>query len=144
MELKIDRGIKSYDIVDTDGHPAGTIRLNPADPGLAGRWEAVEKELEPYKNTDISIGETVELDKRIKEKIDYALGSPVSGVLFGGLSCFAMCEDGKLVFEHILDALSPLIEEAQTNAAKAAEERIKQRTDAYEGSAVGLAPGQTE
>lgn len=144
MELKIDRGIKSYDIVDADGHPAGTIRLNPADPGLAGRWEAVEKELEPYKGTDISISETVELDKRIKEKIDYALGSSVSDVLFGGLSCFAMCEDGKLVFEHILDALSPLIEEAQTTAAKAAEERIKQRTKAYEGSTAGLAPGQAE
>ena len=144
MELKIDRGIKSYDIVDADGHPAGTIRLNPADPGLAGRWEAVEKELEPYKGNDISIRETVELDKRIKEKIDYALGSSVSDVLFGGLSCFAMCEDGKLVFEHILNALSPLIEEAQTTAAKAAEERIKQRTEAYEGSAAGLAPGQAE
>ena len=90
MELKIDRGIKSYDIVDADGHPAGTIRLNPADPGLAGRWEAVEKELEPYKGNDISISETVELDKRIKKKIDYALGSSVSDELFGGLSCFAM------------------------------------------------------
>ena len=144
MELKIDRGIKSYDIVDADGHPAGTIRLNPADPGLAGRWEAVEKELEPYKGNDISISETVELDKRIKEKIDYALGSSVSDVLFGGLSCFAMCEDGKLVFEHILDALSPLIEEAQNTAAKAAEERIKQRTKSYEGSTAGLAPGQAE
>ena len=104
----------------------------------------MEKELEPYKGNDISISETVELDKRIKEKIDYALGSSVSDVLFGGLSCFAMCEDGKLVFEHILDALSPLIEEAQTTAAKAAEERIKQRTEAYEGSAAGLAPGQAE
>lgn len=144
MELKIDRGFKSYEIVDADGHPAGTIRFNPADPGLAGRWDAVVKELEPMKDTAVSITESLELDKRIKEKIDYALGSPVSDVLFGGLSCFAMCEDGQLVFEHILDALTPLIEESQTKAAKAAEERIKQRTDAYEGSAVGLAPGQAE
>ena len=144
MELKVDRGIKSYDIVDADGKKAGTIRFNPADPGLAGRWEKVEKELEPLKDTDISISETVELDQRIKDKIDYALGSPVSGVLFGGLSCFALCEDGKLVFEHILDALRPLIEEAQTTAAKAAEERIKQHTNGYENSTAGLAPGQSE
>lgn len=144
MELKIDRGLKSYDIVDADGNPAGTVRFNPADPGLAGRWDAVVKDLDAVKTNDISISETVELDKRIKEKIDYAFGNPVSAVLFGGLSCFALCEDGKLVFEHIIEALTPMIEEAQTTAAKAAEERIKQRTSAYEGSAAGLAPGQAE
>lgn len=144
MELKIDRGIKSYDIVDADGNPAGTIRFNPADPGLAGRWEAVLKELEPLKETDVTITQTLELDKRVKEKIDYALGGKVSEVLFGGLSCFALCEDGKLVFEHILDALEPVINEAQTTAAKAAEERIKQHTEAYDNSTAGLAPGQAE
>lgn len=142
MELKIDRGFKSYDVVDPDGTLAGTIRINLADLGLAGRWEAVLHELEQVDTTNITIADALELDKRVKEKIDYALGSPVSGVLFGGLSCFSVCEDGKLVLEHILDALAPLMEDAQKSVAKAAEERIKQHTAAYEGSAAGLAPGQ--
>lgn len=38
MELKIDRGLKSYDIEDADGTPLGTIYVNPADLGIAAGW----------------------------------------------------------------------------------------------------------
>ena len=69
MELKIDRGFKSYDVVDPDGTLAGTIRINLADLGLAGRWEAVLHELEQVDTTNITIADTLELDKRVKEKI---------------------------------------------------------------------------
>ena len=141
MELKIDRGIKSYDIVDADGQTVGTIRFNPSDPGFVARWDTLVQELNSFR-TDISLAETLTLDAAIKEKFDYAFGSPVSGVLFGGLSCLALCEDGRLVFEHVLDALRPLIEESLTAAAKAAQERLQQHTEAYQDPTAGLAPGQ--
>lgn len=142
MELRIDRGIKSYDVFDADGVKAGTLRLNLADPALVGRWG----ELENYINTldvhNITMADTVKLDAEVKSKLDYALGGNASEVLFAGMSCLALCDDGQIVMEHVLEALTPVIEEAQTTAAKTAEQRIKQRTAAYEGSDAGLAPGQ--
>lgn len=142
MELRIDRGIKSYDIMDADGVKVGTLRLNLSDPGMAGRLEELETYLGNLDVSHITAADTVKLDAAVKAKLDYALGGNASEVLFGGLSCLALCEDGATVTEHVLEALTPIIHEAQTNAAKAAEERIKQRTAAYEGSTAGLAPGQ--
>ena len=43
MELKIDRGLKSYDIEDADGTPLGTIYVNPADLGIAARLDEARK-----------------------------------------------------------------------------------------------------
>ena len=34
MEIRIDRGYKSYDVTDADGTVLGTVRLNLADAGL--------------------------------------------------------------------------------------------------------------
>ena len=39
MELKIDRGLKSYEVTDADGTPLGTIYINPADVGIVARLE---------------------------------------------------------------------------------------------------------
>ena len=39
MEIRIDRGYKSYDVTDADGTVLGTVRLNLADAGLMGRFE---------------------------------------------------------------------------------------------------------
>ena len=37
--LKIDLGLKSFEVCDTDGNTLGTIRFNPSDPGLLPRWK---------------------------------------------------------------------------------------------------------
>ena len=37
MELKIDRGLKSYEVKDIDGTLLGTLYVNPADIGIAAR-----------------------------------------------------------------------------------------------------------
>ena len=36
MELKIDRGLKTYEVEDIDGTPLGVIKINPADLGIVG------------------------------------------------------------------------------------------------------------
>ena len=42
--LKIDLGLKSFEVCDTDGNTLGTIRFNPSDPGLLPRWKDAQKE----------------------------------------------------------------------------------------------------
>lgn len=146
MELNIDRGLKTYEIKDADGTPVGTIRFNPADPGLAGRWQELVDELDRLSTVDttaMTAADTVALDRRIKERMDYALGGQVSGVLFGGMSCLALCEDGTLVFENVLRALTPVLEAAQQKAMEATRQRMAQHTKAYADPAAGLAPGQS-
>ena len=46
MQLQIDTGLKTYDILDADGNVTGTVRFNPADPGIAARWKSAEPEIQ--------------------------------------------------------------------------------------------------
>lgn len=141
--ISIDLGIKSYDICDAGGNPVGTIRFNPSDPGLASRWAEVEKRVKTLTadipGTPEAIGA---LDAEIKKNIDYAFGTPVSAVVFQSVSSLAMCVNGKLVLENVLEALAPLITDALGKAEKASKARIAKYTKAYEGTAIGLAPEQ--
>ena len=41
----LDLGLETFDVQDSEGNVRGTICFNPSDPGLAGRWDAVQKRL---------------------------------------------------------------------------------------------------
>lgn len=144
MELSIDRGLKSYDVKDADGALLGTVRLNLADPGLAGRWGEAERALQALmaQGAPRDAAALAQMDQAIKAQIDYAFAAPVSAVFFGGLSSLALCADGRLVLETVTDALLPLVQQAQQAAARASASRMEKYTAAYQGSAEGLAPGQ--
>lgn len=148
MELKIDLGLKSYDIQLPDGTVTGTVRFNPADPGIAARWNKIRREVESLSEKAMDAqGDDVldalqEADERIKSCIDYAFGAKVSEGFFGGQSCFGVCGDGATVLEHVLDALAPVIEASMQAGAKAVRSRAEAHTAPYKGTAKGLAPGQ--
>lgn len=148
MELNIDLGLKTYDILDPDGHVTGTVRFNPADPGIAARWKKVQPEVnsltEKAHNAeeDTILDVLQEADERIKSCIDYAFGAEVSQVFFGGQSCFGICGDGATVLEHVLDAMGPILEESMKAGAQEVRRRAKTHTAPYDGTAKGLAPGQ--
>ena len=46
MELKIDRGLKSYEVKDLDDTLLGTIYVNPADFGIAARLEEARRAIQ--------------------------------------------------------------------------------------------------
>lgn len=148
MELKIDLGLKSYDILDPDGNLTGTVRFNPADPGISARWKKIKPEVDSLaEKANAAEGDAVldvlqEADGRIKSCIDYAFGAKVSEAFFGGQSCFGVCGDGATVLEHVLDAMAPVIEESMRAGATAVRSRAKTHTAPYDGTAKGLAPGQ--
>lgn len=143
MQLKIDFGLRSYELADPEGNVLGTLRFNPSDPGLAARWQdfaaAVEKVTAQPPDTPAAMRA---LDADLKQALDAVFAAPVSAVLFQGQSCFALCGDGSFVLEHILDALAPVITEAIQTATDASARRVAQHTAAYDHSDRGLAPGQ--
>lgn len=148
MDLKIDLGLKRYDIRLPDGTVTGTVCFNPADPGIAARWKKIRPELDSLTEKahqaqgDAVLDVLQEADARIKSCIDYAFGASVSEGFFGGQSCFGVCGDGATVLEHVLDALAPVIEESMQAGAQAVRSRAEAHIAPYDGTAKGLAPGQ--
>ena len=144
--LKIDLGLKSFEVCDTDGNTLGTIRFNPSDPGLLPRWKDAEKRVRELASTPEGEYDTADglamLDREVKAQIDHAFGTPVSEVFFQQVSSLAICEDGSMVLDHVLQAVEPIILEAQKTAQANSEARIKAHTGKYEGKAIGLAPEQ--
>lgn len=143
MALKIDLGLRTFDICDGDGNVTGQIRFNPADMGFVSRWQAFQNCAQQLAATPPATPEELaEKDREMKDLLDKTFAATVSQVLFQGLSCFALCADGRFVLENVLEAVVPEIKNAIQEAQAASEKRISQRTAAYEGSATGLAPGQ--
>ena len=115
MEIRIDRGYKSYDVTDADGTVLGTVRLNLADAGLMGRFEEARRKIEAMvqdAGADANPDTMIAVDKAVKEQLDYAFGAEVSPVFFGGMSSLALCEDGELVLEKVKNS-SPLAKQLQ-------------------------------
>lgn len=147
MELKIDRGLKSYEVKDIDDTLLGTIYVNPADFGIAARLEEARRAIQQLADglaadADADVDKIIEADKLIREQINYIFGSDASSVFFKGVSALALLPDGTMVFEKALQAAVPIIEDAVGKAIKASQMRVQKHTGAYTNTAKGLAPGQ--
>ena len=124
MELVIDRGVKSYDVKDIDGTLLGVIKINPADIGISGRFVSARNaiaELAEQAKQDMTPEKILAMDTTIKAELNKVFGSDVSSVFFGGLSALALADDGAFVFEKVLEAVAPLVEEAHKAGIAAAE-----------------------
>lgn len=150
----IDLGYQTYEIKAPDGEAVGVIRINPSDPGLAGRWQKAEEEMERCRaqiEAETAAGKSeieiwplaLEASDKIKNAIDYAFGSRVSDVLFGGNSAFAFTMSGKMVLENVLEAIAPILQKALETSARKAKRRMEEHTAPYQGTIKGLAPGQS-
>lgn len=152
MQLQIDTGLKTYDILDADGNVTGTVRFNPADPGIAARWKSAEPEIQRLAQAaqeadgedDAALSLMLDADQKIKSLFDYAFGAKVSEAFFGGQSAFGICENGSLVLEHVLTALTPVLESSMKSGLEAVQQRAKTHTAPYQNTTRGLAPGQTQ
>lgn len=145
MELKIDRGFKSYEVKDIDGTLLGTLYVNPADIGIAARLEEARRAIQQLADglaADAGVDQIIEADKLIREQINYIFGSDASSVFFKGVSALALLPDGTMVFEKALQAAVPIIEDAVGSAVRASQKRVQKHAGAYTNTAKGLAPGQ--
>lgn len=147
MELKIDRGLKSYEVKDLDDTLLGTIYVNPADFGIAARLEEARRTIQQLadglaSDADADVDKIIEADKLIREQVNYIFGSDASSVFFKGVSALALLPDGSMVFEKVLQAAVPIIEDAVGKAIKASQMRVQKHAGAYTNTAKGLAPGQ--
>lgn len=137
-QIKIDNGLKTYDVVDKSGRFFCQITFNPTDTGIAKRYEEVKRRLFVLKNGSgrktkkKSVVEQLnELDAIVYEQIDYLLGANVSESIFSITGPFSPLPNGQFFFENVLAAISQIIqEESKVNTAKV-EEKINKYTNKY-------------
>lgn len=143
MKLQIDYGYRTYSIEDSEGNVVGSVRFNPSDPGMAGRWSEAQKVIDKIVSDDPQTpAEIYEADRAIKAQLDYIFAAPVADVLFAGQSSISLLPDGSLLLEAVLDAVKPIVQQAQAQAQKASAERMAKHTAKYQNSDRGMAPEQ--
>ena len=109
--------------------------------GILAKLKLSDQEKEQAKQ-DMTPEKILAMDTTIKAELNKVFGSDVSSVFFGGLSALALADDGAFVFEKVLEAVAPLVEEAHKAGIAAAEARLKKHTAVYADFSKGLAPGQ--
>ena len=134
-KVKVNTGMKSYEIEDLDGNIIGTFRFVPSDPGILNRYkECVEffDGLSAMTNGKNPEEYLPGLEKQAGEKIDLLFGSPVSGDFFKVTSPFTVLESGKMYCEEIIEVIGGVLEKEFEARSKAAQKRMSKYTAKYQ------------
>lgn len=135
-ELIFDEGFKEFNI---NGDPNRVIKFNPTDISIIERAQKVKKEIgEEVKkldkleiNDDEAVAKAVEeVNKIIKEKINYIFGSNVSETVFGVQSPLASA-NGVTLAERFIAAAIPIIQKEIEDEDKKSKARMSKYTERY-------------
>ena len=118
--IKIETGLKTYDIEDEHGNIRGQITINPKDMSFFGKAQKMRDTILHYMN-DIDItdqskdeNEIVKLfddtDNMIKAEIDKLFGEGTSTVIFGSQSSLSTI-NGVTFVERFMTAFMPIIQQ---------------------------------
>lgn len=126
QSLDFEDGLKRLAI---NGDENRVIVVNPTDVGIVKRYREKLPEIEELSG---NAGDSEEipniLDKKIREFVDYIIGSQVSEIVFGKTNCLSMA-GGQTIFENFLTAYM----EYMKPEIKAEYERSKKRVEKYTG-----------
>ena len=117
--IKIETGLKTYDIEDEHGNIRGQITINPKDMSFFGKAQKMRDTILHYMD-DIDItdqskdeNEIVKLfddtDNMIKAEIDKLFGDGTSTVIFGSQSSLSTI-NGVTFVERFMTAFMPIIQ----------------------------------
>ena len=133
--INFDTHLKTFTL---NNDPNKVIQINTADLGIIERLEKAQKKLEKLQKdaenkqnliTDgLQYSILGEIDKEMREQINYIFGSDVSTPAFGTAYCFSPC-NGSPMFENFLNALIPEIEKDITAESKKVQANISKYTN---------------
>lgn len=137
--LNFDDGFREFTINNDESK---VIRINPSDFAIFTRLAEAKKiiadALENAGDIDITpegkavnfevAGKKVEeIDKLIKEQVDYVFNSKVSDMVFGNQSPLSNI-GGMSLFERFIDCVEPVIKEAITAKRQDSKKRVEKYT----------------
>ena len=118
--IKIETGLKTYDIEHENGNIRGQITINPKDMGFFSKAQKMRDTILHYMdNLDVNDSTKTEqqiidifdnTDKIIKEEIDKLFGEGTSIIIFGQQSSLSTI-NGVTFVERFLSAFMPIIQE---------------------------------
>ncbi|MCM1508530.1 MAG: hypothetical protein NC177_15575 [Ruminococcus flavefaciens] len=107
-----------------NGDENRVIVVNPTDVGIVARYREKLPDIETISENSAESPDV--LDKKIREFIDYIIGSQVSEIVFGKTNCLSM-SGGQTIFENFLTAYM----EYMKPEIKAEYELSKKRVEKY-------------
>lgn len=144
QSINFDDGLKSFMIND---NPNKVIRFNPADPNLIKRLKQAESNILKKKSeveceidispdgtaadkTDEAVKYLDEFESLIREQFNFVFNADVYDMVFNGQSPLCMVKSGFL-FEAVLNAITPLIQDEVNKYNKESEQRVAKYTARY-------------
>ena len=134
QSINFNIGYKEY-IINNDEN--NKVRININDLNIPHRIEECQsffdEMAEKYKNENrqLTAEELSNLDKQVREKINYAFGSDICTPAFGNINCMSPVANGKMLFEAFFEVLMPVIEADMKAAAQAQAVHIEDKTNKY-------------
>lgn len=133
--VKIETGIKVYDIADERGVVRGTVSFNPSDINFPIRAENFIKNVNelieqaesiPEDLAEEEISKTIEdFDVKIKKEVDVLFDDDnASSVVFGNQNCLNTSK-GITFIERFIEAFMPIIKKEIAEETKKSSERVK-------------------
>lgn len=133
--VKIETGVKVYDIADERGVIRGTVSFNPSDINFPIRAENFirnvnelieQAESTPENLTEEEISKTIEdFDKKIKKEVNVLFADDnASSVVFGNQNCLNTSK-GITFIERFIEAFMPIIRKEIAEETKKSNERVK-------------------
>lgn len=136
--IKIDTGLKTYDIEDSNGTVRGQISFNPTDINFYQRAMEFSEKIDSWLETITSLSDEnsentladkiSESDANVKAQINELFGDEnTSKVVFGNQNAFNTL-NGVTFIERFLNAFIPIIEEEFKKEEKKSKQHIEKYT----------------
>lgn len=135
--INIDDGREAITI---NGDPNRTIYVQASDFNIKVRARQAQKNIGALleeidkanpENEDAFTDVLEDIDKKVREQINFIFNSDVSEPVFGACSPLMTLSNGKSYVEAFLDAIIPELERIAKKAAEASEKRIAKHTRKY-------------
>lgn len=130
--INFNTGIKKYAI---NGDEDNAVSINVSDLNLFKRIKDSETAFDPIlarldeeENTPELLAE---VDKAIKDKLDFIFGTNISEKVFGGTNCLSPLEDGNLLFMAFFEAFVPVVLEDIKKTQKSFDESKNDKFSKY-------------
>lgn len=116
-----------------NGDENRVIRVNVADVNTMKRYEEASEKIEALKNVPRTPEGLAELDRQVREQLNYTFGTDICTAAFGDVNLLSPVEGGKMLFEAFLEAFLPQYKKDAESVLGAAKIRLNDKAELYAG-----------
>lgn len=160
-QLVFDSGMERYEIVDVNGKLLGTVEFNPRDLNFYARAKGIYAEIvQLIQDAQLFAGQVpdgateedypditeqiLDVDRKIKAKLDELAGCNISAVAFGNANCMSLGRNGQHLCRNLLEMLAGHIEKKFEEQKAVTEKLLAEYTEDYDAEAGNAAEASAD